>query len=61
MSAAVVAIGIASIFVGAFIAHLNARRKRAKETATAIPALPEFRPEPQMQRRIQSSNIKWEI
>lgn len=59
MSAAVVAIGIASIFVGAFIAHLNARPKRAPAPIT--PVLPEFRPEPVMQRRIQSSSIKWEI
>ncbi len=58
MSAAVVAIGIASIFLAAFATHLRARWKREAEDE---PPIPEFQPQTQLRRRIKSSEINWEI
>lgn len=60
MSAAVVAFGIASIFVAAFASHMMARRRRAAE-AIHQPAIPEFKPEAKTARRIHANAIRWEI
>lgn len=62
MSAAIVAIGIASIFVAAFVSHFLTRRRRLAERHE--PAIPEFNPIPseaKVARRLNASNIKWEI
>lgn len=61
MSAAVVAIGITCIFLAAFATHLRARWKREAEDE---PPIPEFNPIPseaKVARRLNASNIKWEI
>lgn len=60
MSAAVVVIGIAFIFVAAFASHLMARRRRVAE-AIHQPAIPEFKPEAKTARRIHANAIHWEI
>ena len=66
MGSAIVAIGIASIFVGAFMSHFLTKRRREAERQE--PPIPEFMPggledriEQVIARRIMSSQIKWEI
>ena len=63
MSAPIVAIGIASIFVAAIGLHILIRRKR-DEAEDREPPIPEFRPiqsEAKVARRLNASNIKWEL
>lgn len=62
MSAAIVAAGLASIFIAAFVSHYLARRRREAERHE--PPIPEFRPlvsEAKIARRLFIENIKWEI
>lgn len=60
MSAAFVSIGIASIFLAAFVSHFLTRRRREAERQE--PPIPEFTPaEPRLAKRLTASQIKWEI